>query len=55
MNILLTGSTGFVGRTVAAALTRAGHQVHGGISPRHRSPGALQVPMEFARDTSGQA
>ena len=55
MNILLTGSTGFVGRTVAAALTRAGHQVHGGVSPRHRSPGALQVPMDFARDTSAQA
>ena len=55
MNILLTGSTGFVGRTVAAALTRAGHQVQGGVSPRHRSPGALQVPMDFARDTSAQA
>ena len=55
MNILLTGSTGFVGRTVAAALTRAGHQVHGGVSPRHRSPGALPVPMDFARDTSAQA
>lgn len=55
MNILLTGSTGFVGRTVAAALTQAGHQVHGGVSPRHRSPGALQVPMDFARDTSAQA
>ena len=55
MNILLTGSTGFVGHTVAAALTRAGHQVHGGVSPRHRSPGALQVPMDFARDTSAQA
>lgn len=52
MHILLTGSTGFIGRTVAAALTRAGHTVHGGVSPRTRTPTPLQVPMDFARDTS---
>lgn len=54
MHILLTGSTGFVGRTVAAALTQAGHTVHGGVSPRHRAPTALQVPMDFAHDTRAQ-
>lgn len=52
MNILLTGSTGFVGHTVAAALTRAGHTVHGGVSPRRRTLLPLQIPMDFARDTT---
>lgn len=52
MHILLTGSNGFIGHTVAAALTRAGHTVHGGVSPRQRSVQPLQVPMDFARDTS---
>ncbi|MFN4121102.1 NAD-dependent epimerase/dehydratase family protein [Acidovorax sp.] len=57
MHILLTGSTGFIGHTVARALTQAGHTVHGGISPRqhtapHTQADALQVPMDFARDTT---
>ena len=52
MNILLTGSTGFVGHTVAAALTRAGHTVHGGVSPRQRTVLPTQVTMDFARDTT---
>ena len=52
MNILLTGSTGFVGHTVAAALTRAGHTVRGGVSPRQRTVLPTQVPMDFARDTT---
>ena len=52
MNILLTGSTGFVGHTVATALTRAGHTVHGGVSPRRRTLLPLQIPMDFARDTT---
>lgn len=51
MHILLTGSTGFIGRTVGAALTQAGHTVHGGVSPAHRGASALQVPMDFAHDT----
>ena len=51
MHILLTGSTGFIGHTLAAALTRSGHTVHGGVSPAHRTPSALQVPMDFAHDT----
>ena len=55
MHILLTGSTGFIGRTVATALTQAGHTVHGGVSPRHTAPTALQVPMDFAQDTAAQA
>lgn len=55
MNILLTGSTGFIGHTVAAALTRAGHTVHGGVSPRQRSLQPLQVPMDFALDTTPAA
>ena len=44
MHILLTGSTGFIGHTVAAALTRAGHTVHGGVSPRQRTAQPLQRP-----------
>jgi uncharacterized protein YbjT (DUF2867 family) len=55
MRILLTGSTGFIGHTVAAALTRAGHTVHGGVSPRRQAPTSLQVPMDFARDTTASA
>ena len=55
MNILLTGSTGFVGHTVATALTRAGHTVRGGVSPRQRTVLPTQVPMDFARDTSPEA
>jgi nucleoside-diphosphate-sugar epimerase len=34
-----------------AALTQAGHTVYGGISPRQTPRNALQVPMDFARDT----
>lgn len=55
MHILLTGSTGFIGRTVAAALTRAGHAVHGGVSPRRAVLAPQQVPMDFARDTTPDA
>ena len=51
MRILLTGSTGFVGQTLYAALTAAGHTVYGGISPRQTPRNALQVPMDFAYDT----
>lgn len=51
MRILLTGSTGFVGQTLHAALTAAGHTVYGGISPRQIPSSALQVPMDFAHDT----
>ena len=52
MRILLTGSTGFIGHTVAAALTRAGHTVHGGVSPRRKDLTPRQVPMDFAHDTT---
>src|SRR3990167_10226774 len=55
MHILLTGSTGFIGHTVAAALTRAGHTVHGGVSPRQRTAQPLQIPIDFARDTTPDA
>ena len=37
MHILLTGSTGFIGNTLQTALQRAGHTVHGGVSPRSRT------------------
>lgn len=55
MHILLTGSTGFIGRTVAEALTRAGHTVHGGVSPRRKDLTPGQVPMDFAHDTTAAA
>lgn len=51
MRILLTGSTGFIGQTLHAALTQAGHTVYGGISPRQAPRNALQIPMDFAHDT----
>ena len=52
MHILLTGSTGFIGHTLKAALEGAGHSVHGGVSPRNAAPQPSQVPMDFARDTT---
>ena len=52
MHILLTGSTGFIGHTLKAALERAGHTVRGGVSPRNKSPRPDQVPMDFANDTT---
>lgn len=55
MHVLLTGSAGFIGHTVAAALRQAGHTVHGGVSLRTRSPEPQQVPMDFARDTTASA
>ena len=55
MHILLTGSTGFIGHTLQAALQRAGHTVHGGVSPRQRTLLPGQVPMDFAHDTSAAA
>ena len=55
MHILLTGSTGFIGNTLQTALQRAGHTVHGGVSPRSRTLLPGQVPMDFAHDTSAAA
>jgi uncharacterized protein YbjT (DUF2867 family) len=55
MHILLTGSTGFIGHTLQAALQRAGHQVHGGVSPRQRTLQPGQVPVDFAHDTTAAA
>lgn len=52
MNILLTGSTGFIGHTLKRALEAAGHQVRGGVSPQHKNVQPDQVPMDFAQDTS---
>ena len=51
MRILLTGSSGFIGRTLQAALEAAGHSVRGGVSPRQRNPEPGQVAMDFAHDT----
>jgi uncharacterized protein YbjT (DUF2867 family) len=55
MHILLTGSTGFIGRTLQAALTKAGHTVHSGVSPSARTLQPHHVPMDFARDTTPEA
>lgn len=54
MHILLTGSTGFIGRTLQAALTKAGHTVHSGVSPSARTLQPHHVPMDFARDTTAE-
>ena len=55
MHILLTGSTGFIGHTLQAALERAGHTVRGGVSPRRGALQPGQVAMDFAHDTSASA
>lgn len=55
MHILLTGSTGFIGHTLKAALEGAGHSVHGGVSPRNTARQSGQIPMDFAHDTSAAA
>ena len=55
MHILLTGSTGFIGHTLKAALERAGHTVRGGVSPRRGALQPGQVTMDFAHDTSASA
>ena len=55
MRILLTGSSGFIGRTLQAALEAAGHSVRGGVSPRQRNPEPGQVAMDFAHDTDAAA
>ena len=55
MHILLTGSTGFIGHTLKAALERAGHTVRGGVSPRRGALQPGQVAMDFAHDTSASA
>lgn len=55
MRILLTGSSGFIGHTLQAALEAAGHTVQGGVSPRSAAPQLGQVPMDFARDTTAAA
>ncbi len=55
MRILLTGSTGFIGHTLQAALEAAGHTVHGGASPRSAGAQPGRVPMDFARDTTAAA
>lgn len=52
MHILLTGSTGFIGHTLQAALEGAGHTVRAGVSPRTSALRPGQVPMDFARDTT---
>ncbi len=52
MNILLTGSTGFIGHTLSRALEAAGHEVRGGVSPQHKNVRTDQVPMDFAQDSS---
>ena len=55
MHILLTGSTGFIGHTLKAALERAGHTVRGGVSPRRSALQPGQVAMDFAHDTHASA
>ncbi|NMM80469.1 epimerase [Acidovorax sp. SRB_14] len=55
MRILLTGSTGFIGHTLQAALERAGHSVHGGVSPRRSTLQPGQVPTDFVHDTTAAA
>lgn len=52
LNILLTGSTGFVGRHVARRLRDDGHRVVAGLSPQRHAIGADQCSMDFAQDLS---
>jgi uncharacterized protein YbjT (DUF2867 family) len=50
MNILLCGSSGFVGQQIMQALRVAGHEVVTTRSPQSRRPGA-GVEVDFNRDT----
>ncbi|AOG23419.1 NAD-dependent epimerase/dehydratase family protein [Acidovorax sp. RAC01] len=54
MRVFLTGSAGFIGKTVTQALEQAGHTVVAGVSPRHGA-GGNRVPVDFARDTTTAA
>lgn len=55
MNILLCGSSGFIGRHITKALLAAGHRVIGTCSPAHRShahrPDASTIAVDFNADT----
>ncbi|MEY2690327.1 MAG: hypothetical protein RL375_4527 [Pseudomonadota bacterium] len=51
MNILLCGDTGFIGRHIALALRKAGHQVTGLRSPRTDG----RAPLDYAQATSPDA
>lgn len=54
MNVLVCGARGFIGRTVCAALRRAGHVVIEGVSPRAAAApggaGASAIAIDHARD-----
>lgn len=50
MNVLLCGSSGFIGRNVAKALIAAGHQVVSTRSPASRGDGQ-GVTVDFSSDT----
>jgi uncharacterized protein YbjT (DUF2867 family) len=50
MKVLVTGSRGFIGRAVAAALADQGHAVVRGVSSRHAAGGVGEIVVDFVRD-----
>lgn len=50
MNVLLCGSSGFIGRNITKALVAAGHQVIATRSPANRDAGQ-GVAVDFSQDT----
>jgi uncharacterized protein YbjT (DUF2867 family) len=50
MNVLVCGARGFVGRALCAALSRAGHTLVEGVSPRVTAVPGTSVNVDYARD-----
>jgi len=52
--VLLTGASGFIGRTLFTALSQAGFRVYRALSPRHAQGQEDCLRVDFARDTSAE-
>lgn len=52
MNVLLCGSSGFIGRNITKALIAAGHRVITTCSPASRGDDGHAIAVDFSRDTN---
>lgn len=53
MKVLICGAKGFIGRNLSRALEQAGHEVIGGVSPRHAGA-PNSVVVDYAKDTHSE-